>query len=229
MDFPRLTAYLAALAENNEKAWFEAHRAEYQALRDDFTALVGDVIARISEFDDRIRWLDPASCLFRIHRDVRFSRGKQPYKTTFAASISEGGRRAEGPGYYFEVTEKGEMWLGGGVYMPEPARLERIRRHIADHPEKLRKVLRKKGFKETFGEMWGERLKRPPRGYAEDTPMIDVIKQKSFVLARERDVGTETGDVLPWMADSFRAMYPFLTWLREAQEYTGDASDWRRG
>jgi uncharacterized protein (TIGR02453 family) len=218
MDFPRLALYLHGLAENNEKAWFEAHRPEYQALRDDFTALVGDVIARIAEFDEGVRWVDPAACLFRIHRDVRFNRGKLPYKTTFAASISEGGRRGEGPGYYFEVNEKGEMWIAGGVYVPAPDRLDRIRRHITEHPEKLRKVLRKKGFKETFGEIWGERLKRPPRGYSEETPMIDAIKLKSFVLARERDVSAETGDVLPWMADTYRAMHPFLTWLREAQK-----------
>src|SRR5215213_4148522 len=137
MNLARLTTYLAGLAENNDKAWFEANRAEYQALRDDFTALVGDVIARIAEWDDRVRWVDPKDCIFRIYRDVRFSHDKRPYKTNFAASIGERGRKDARPGYYFEVDEHGAMFLGGGVYMPEPERLARIRESIAEHPEKL--------------------------------------------------------------------------------------------
>ncbi len=220
MDFPRLTAYLAGLAENNHKAWFEASRAEYQVLRDDFTALVADVIAKIAEWDDRVRWVDPKDCIFRIHRDVRFSGDKRPYKTNFAAAIGERGRKDASPGYYFEVDQHGAMFLAGGVYMPEPDRLARIRESIAEHPENLQRVLRRRGFKQTFGELWGDRLKRPPRGFAADHPMIETIKLKSFMVVRERDVSAETGDLLPWMADTFHAMHPFLLWLTEALEGT---------
>lgn len=222
MDFPRLTAYLRALSENNEKVWFEAHRAEYQTLRDDFTALVGGVIANIAEWDPALRWVDPKDCMFRIYRDVRFSRDKRPYKTTFAASISERGRRGEGPGYYFEVNEKGELWAAGGVYLPEPDRLARIRAFIAERPEKLTAVTRRRGFRQTFGELWGERLKRPPRGFPPDHPLIEQIKLKSFILARERDVSQETGDVLPWLTETFRGIHPFLLWLHEAEEGTDE-------
>src|SRR4051812_10655121 len=98
MDFPRLADYLDALARNNRKEWFEANRAEYQPLRDDFTALVGSVIAGIAEWEPGVRWLDPKDCIFRIHRDVRFSRDKSPYKTTFSAWVNEQGRRGDGPG-----------------------------------------------------------------------------------------------------------------------------------
>ena len=217
MDFPRLTTYLAELAENNRKEWFEAHRAEYQALRDDFTTLIGEMIGAIAAVDDSVRWVDPKDCLFRIYRDVRFSRDKAPYKTTFAAWIIDRGRRGEGPGYYFHVDEKGVLLVAGGVYMPPPETLARIREFIADEPEKLRKVLRRRGFKQTFGEIFGEPLKRPPRGYAEDTPMIEHIKLRHFIVERERDVrAADATEVAAWMADSFRAMYPFITWLREA-------------
>ena len=218
MDFPRLVSFLAELAENNNKPWFEAHRDEYQALRDQFTDLVGELIGRISEFDDSVRWVDPKSCLFRIYRDVRFSREKTPYKTTFAASIGERGRKDDAPGYYFHVDEKGALLVAGGVYMPPTERLARIREYIADHPEKLQAVLRKKAFKAAFGDLWDERLKRPPRGYSEDTPMIGYIKLKHYIAETERDVSTEAAakDVVPWMADNFQAMYPFLRWLRDA-------------
>lgn len=217
MDFPRLAAYLAELSENNRREWFEAHRAEYQALRDRFCAFVGEVIARVAEWDDTVRWVDPKDCVFRIYRDVRFSRDKTPYKTTFSASIGERGRKGPDPGYYLQVDEKGVLMAAGGVYMPDAGRLARIREHVAEHPERLEAILRRRDFERAFGGIWDEqKLKRPPRGYSEDTPLIDVVKLKSFIVIRERDVSSETGDVLPWMLDTFRAMHPFLLWLREA-------------
>lgn len=217
MDFPRLTRYLANLAANNDKQWFEANRAEYQALRDDFHAYVGRVIAGIAEFDEAVRWVDPKDCVFRIYRDVRFSRDKTPYKTTFSASISERGRRSGGPTYYFHVDEKGMLLVAGGVYMPGNETLALIREHIADDPERLREILGAPGFREAFGGLWMEHtLKRPPAGYASDAPMIEFIKLKSFIAECERDVTRETGDVLPWLAETFRAMHPFLVWLGDA-------------
>ncbi|HEX2203281.1 MAG TPA: DUF2461 domain-containing protein [Longimicrobium sp.] len=216
MDFARLAAYLGALAENNRKEWFEANRAEYQALRGDFTDFVGEVIGRIGEGDDAVRWMDPKDCIFRLHRDVRFSADKSPYKTTFSAFVSPRGRAVDGPGYYFHVDEKGTLFAAGGIYMPASGPLGRIREYIAEHPEKLRAVLRKRAFKQTFGEIQGERLKRPPRGYAEDAPMIETLQLKSFIVARERDVSAGAPDALPWLAETFRAMHPFIAWLREA-------------
>lgn len=227
MDFPHLARYLAALAENNDKQWFDAHRAEYQPLRDDFTTFVGEVIARVAEWDDSVRWVDPKDCIFRIHRDVRFSSDKRPYKTTFSAYISERGRRGEGPGWYFHVDEKGTLLSAGGIYMPDPDQLARIRESIAGHPEKLQAVLRKRGFKKTFGDVDGERLRRPPRGYTAETPMIEHIKLKSFILTREMDVRAATHDeALAFLADTFRAMVPFHAWLREAITNPPEPSAW---
>ena len=217
MDFPRLTGYLAALSEHNEKGWFEANRAEYQVLRDEFTGFVGAVISRVSQWEDALRWVDPKDCIFRIHRDVRFSNDKRPYKTTFSAYLSERGRRGEGPGHYFHVDERGTLLVAGGIYMPSPEQLARIREHIAENPEKVQAVLRKRGFRETFGEIGGERLKRPPRGFGTDTPLLELVKHKSFILHRERDVRAATHDeALDYLSESFRAMRPFQTWLRGA-------------
>jgi uncharacterized protein (TIGR02453 family) len=217
MDFPRLSRYLADLAANNDKAWFEANRAEFQALREDFAAYVGRVIAGIAQWDASVRWVDPADCIYRIYRDVRFSRDKTPYKTTFSAVIHERGRRGGGPSYYFQVDEKGMLMAGGGVWMPEPERLALIRGHVAEHPERLRAVLDAPEFRAAFGGLWtGHTLKRPPAGYAADTPLIDVIKLKSFIVERERDVSSERGDATPWLLETFHAMHPFLAWLGEA-------------
>ncbi|HET7459805.1 MAG TPA: DUF2461 domain-containing protein [Longimicrobium sp.] len=219
MDFPRLSRFLADLAANNDKAWFEANRAEFQALRDDFHAFVGQVIADIGRFDETVRWVDPKDCVYRIYRDVRFSPDKTPYKTTFSAVISERGRHeGHGPSYYFQVDQHGTLMAGGGVWMPDNARLALIREHVAEHPERLQKVMRGRAFKSTFPTgLWeGHKLKRPPAGHAADAPLIETIKLKSFLVERERDVAQDADGVREWIGETFRAMHPFILWLRDA-------------
>ena len=120
-----LLGYLQGLAENNNKAWFEEHRGEYQGLRQEFTSLVGEILARLAVVDPAVEHLRPADCLFRINRDVRFSRDKSPYKTQFSALFCPQGRNVNLPSYYFHVAangeEGGELLAGGGMYAPEPA------------------------------------------------------------------------------------------------------------
>jgi len=217
MDFSRLSAYLAGLAANNDRAWFEANRAGYQALRDDFHAFVGEVIAGVAGWDDSVRWVDPKDCVYRIYRDVRFSNDKTPYKTTFSAVISEHGRRGHGPSYYFQVDGKGTLMAGGGVWMPPPERLALIREHVADDPARLTRLLTEPAFASAFGGLWDEhKLKRPPAGYRADDPMIETIKLKSFIVERERDVGGPADAVREWITETFRTMHPFILWLRDA-------------
>lgn len=219
MDFSRLSTWLADLAANNEKGWFEANRAEYQALRDDFHAFVGEVIADIAAWDDTVRWVDPKDCVYRIYRDVRFSPDKTPYKTTFSAVISERGRHeGHGPSYYFQVDQNGVLMAGGGVWMPGKDRLALVREHIAEHPERLQKVLRARSFASTFPDgLWdGHKLRRPPAGYAADATLIELIKLKSFLVERERDVSRNADGVREWLGETFRAMHPFILWLRDA-------------
>jgi len=217
MDFQRLSAYLADLAGNNHREWFEANRGEYEALRAEFTALVARVIADIAEWDETVRWVDPKDCIYRIYRDVRFSPDKTPYKTTFSAVISEQGRRAHGPAYYFQVDRAGTLMAGGGVWMPERDRLALIREHIAEHPGRLERVLQDPTFGDVFGGLWeGHTLKRPPQGHAPDAPLIGAIKLKSFIVERERNAAAPPDEIRGWLAESFRAMHPFILWLRDA-------------
>lgn len=219
MDFPSLTTFLAGLAENNRREWFEANRPEYQALREQFTAFVGEVIERTADFDDRVRWKNPAECLFRIYRDVRFSNDKRPYKTTFSAYISEQNRRQAPPGYYLEVDEGGTMMAAGGIWLPPAEPLARIRAYIAEHPERLQKALRSRGFGRMFGELQGDSLTRPPRGYTADTPLIEHIRRKSWIVWRETDARTLAhDDALAWVTETFRTALPLVRWVRGALE-----------
>ena len=223
MDFPALIAFLSELSENNAKPWFEEHRPTYERLRGDWIAFVGQVIDGISQFDPSVGIVSPKDALFRINRDVRFSADKRPYKTTFSAAICPQGRNSGLPVYYFHVTEAGELLIAGGVYMPDPATLARIRQHIAEHPERLSEVLADPGFTATFGTIDGERLKRPPQGYDETTPHIEFIKLKSFTADIEPHDWLARSDALAdEIVAACRAMFPLIRWLREALGGGGD-------
>lgn len=226
MDFPALTAFLAGLAQDNRRDWFEAHRPEYQALRDQFTDFVGQVIERTADFDERVRWKDPRECLFRIYRDVRFSADKSPYKTTFSAYISEQNRRGAPPGYYLEVDEKGVLLAAAGIWLPPADVLARLRASLAEHPERFERVLRSRGFRKMFGELQGDRLTRPPRGYTAETPLIEHIKRKSYIVWRETDARQVThDDALAYVVESYRTARPLVDWVRRVLESGGDEAD----
>ena len=155
MDFPALITFLSELALNNSKPWFEEHRPTYERLRGEWLAFVGQIIDGISRFDPSVGIVSPKDALFRINRDVRFSKDKSPYKTTFSAAICPQGRSSGWPAYYFQVNEAGALFIGGGVWMPEPTILGQIRLHIAEHPERLFAVLADPAFAATFGTIDG--------------------------------------------------------------------------
>ena len=125
MDFSALTTFLSELALNNNKPWFEEHRPTYEQLRGEWLAFVGQAIDGISQFDPSVGIVSPKDALFRINRDVRFAKDKRPYKTTFSAAICPQGRNSGLPAYYFQINEAGALFIGGGVYMPEPTILAR--------------------------------------------------------------------------------------------------------
>jgi uncharacterized protein (TIGR02453 family) len=217
MDFPALIAFLSELARNNHKPWFEEHRSTYEQLRGEWLAFVGQVIAGAVQFDPDVGVVSPKDALFRINRDIRFSADKRPYKTTFSAAICPQGRASGLPAYYFAVSEAGVLLIAGGVYMPASTILGRIRQYIAEHPERLAAALADPEFAATYGTIEGERLKRPPQGYDEQTPGIEYIKLKSFTAGIEPEGWLVRGDNLADdIVAGFRAMYPLIRWLREA-------------
>lgn len=174
--------FLKKLKKNNNTAWMQAHKDEYLAAKREFEFLVQELIVRIGEWDSRLPMLEPKSCIFRLNRDTRFSDNKKPYKDNFGAFISYGGKKGNLPGYYFHLSPT-EIFVAGGVWMPEPDQLARIRRHIAEHGDELEKILANKTFKRTFKGLNDEHsLKRPPKGYSVDSPYVELLKHKSFVV-----------------------------------------------
>ena len=215
---PALIQYLQGLSENNNKAWFVMNKPSYDILREEFTRLVAEVIARTAAFDKPVAAVEPKKAVFRIYRDVRFSHDKTPYKTTFSAAISAGGKKSQGPMYYFHISAEGELFMAAGCYMPEKDLLAAIRRHIAEHPQRVKKLLANKDFAAAGGFSEQDRLARPPKGYEADTPYIEVIRLKSFVARQGLDISKRVPkDLAGTIAARFQGMHPLVAWLREAE------------
>lgn len=214
LDVDDLTRFLVELKFNNTKAWFDAQRPRYAALRAGFTAFVADVIARVAAFDPAVADVRAKDTLFRIHRDVRFSHDKAPYKTTFSAAIAPGGRRSKAPLYYLQIGAD-ESFAAGGLYFPEPAELAGIRRFVERFPARADALLADEDLARHFGGLSGEgKLTRFPRGFAGGS---ELLKHKSFTVGAPLDPAAP--DLAGEAAERFRRMGPLHAWLRDALAY----------
>ncbi|MBU3714284.1 MAG: DUF2461 domain-containing protein [Ferruginibacter sp.] len=180
-----LIKFLTRLHKNNNKQWFDLHRKEYETIRTEYVDFVDDLIKEISIFDASIATLKGKQCIFRINRDVRFSKNKAPYKTNFGAYFNQRGKNGGGAGYYLHI-EPGKSFLAAGVWMPEPELLNNIRQEIDYNWKEWKNLINKSSFKKTFPEGMdtSNMLTRPPKGYAENNPAIDDLKLKSFVVRK---------------------------------------------
>jgi uncharacterized protein (TIGR02453 family) len=216
-----LTQYLAELAENNNRAWFVMNKPRYDILRAEFLELVGKLIADIAKFDPAVAGCNPKKALFRINRDMRFSHDKSPYKTTFSAAITASGMKKPseggGPMYYFQIDAKGMLMIAAGEYMPPSSRLLAIRRQVVADASGFGKLLKNKKLNETYGGLGEEgKLTRPPKGFDADSPHIEHLKLKSFVVAREVRIDKKIpADLGRDIAIGFKDALPLVTWLRQ--------------
>ena len=215
-----LKQYLAELAENNNRAWFVMNKPRYDILRAEFLELVIHLIAGISKFDPAIAQCNPKKALFRINRDMRFSREKIPYKTHFSAALTASGLKKPsqggGPAYYFHVDQQGKLLFAGGEYMPPSDRLRAIRQRVLDDPAGFSKMLKNRNLVRTYGDLQEEgKLTRPPKGFTADGPHAEYIKLKSFIVWQEMPVPKD-GDVLEkTLIAGFKDAWPLIDWLRQ--------------
>src|SRR6266542_778530 len=186
--------FLKDLKKNNNKEWFDANRKVYESAKQDFENLVQTVIGIYCKKDDELASLKAKDCMFRINRDIRFSKDKSPYKTNFGASINKGGRKSILAGYYFHC-EPSESFVGGGLWMPMPDDLKKVRQEIDYCFDEFTKIINNKKFKVVYGELHkGEdiSLSRPPKGYEDSNPAIEFIK---FILIFRINSRINTGAV----------------------------------
>lgn len=182
---PGTLRFLASLAKNNNKDWFTANKTDYQAIRSEFAEFANSLAIEIAKFDNYINdaIADQQTVkIFRINRDVRFSKDKSPYKTNLGADISVKRADAHFPSYYIHI-KPGDCFVGGGIYQPQPKVLGKIRDYVEQNYSQLKMILDSKTFNETFGSLMGEKLKTNPRGYAQDSPAIEFLRHKSFAVS----------------------------------------------
>ena len=172
--------FFKQLSRNNKREWFHAHKKDYEGhVKKPFKDFVAEMIDRVSELDSEID-LQPKDAIFRIARDIRFSKDKTPYKTWVAAVITPGGRRDAGyPGLYFHFSAEG-VAIGGGLYELDKENLLKIRRAILRDGKTLVRALNGKQFKEIFGELRGERNVRLPKEFAAEVERYPFIANKQF-------------------------------------------------
>jgi uncharacterized protein (TIGR02453 family) len=221
---PQAIQFLADLGQNNDRAWFQPRKADYERLlKGPLEALC---VALGERFTARAIPLeaDPKRSPFRIYRDTRFSRDKSPYKTNLGASFpwveTVGGAGdqvdagAHGNGGYFNF-QPGEMYAGGGMWMAEKPRLEALRRAIVDSPDTVREAIEDPAFVAWFGDVHThEALKRIPPGYPADHPMADMFRWKDLIFGRRlSDADVCSPDLPDLLADGFAAALPVFRFL----------------
>ncbi len=208
--------FLKKLEKNNDREWFTANKKFFDDANNNVIAMTDLLIGLISKFDPTVVGLDPKSCTFRIYRDVRFSKDKSPYKTNLGAFIAPGGRKAMSPGYYFHV-QPGMLFAAAGKHMPDASELLKIRNAVAANTKEFRKIVEAKKFADRFGALDGDRLIRPPKGFAADHEAIEYLKLKSFTVTEQFTEKDAVSTAYPKMlAESFKAAYPLIEFLRSA-------------
>ena len=209
-------AFLNELRKNNNREWFNDNRNLYEDAKKEVEDLINTLIPGIYSFDPDIGTLAAKRCVFRIFRDVRFSKDKSPYKTNFGGFISKGGRKGGYTGYYVHI-EPGKSFLGGGIYMPPSDVLKKVRQEIFYNVEEYKKIITDNTFKNTFLHMEEDKLVRPPKDFPANFPDIEILKNKNYVVLHEvADDQIIIKSFEDHVINVFRVMHPFNSFINRA-------------
>ncbi|MFD2554029.1 DUF2461 domain-containing protein [Sphingobacterium tabacisoli] len=208
--------FLADLARNNTREWFQANKERYDEALADVKAFIERLIVELSKFDPLINTdIKASKCMFRIYRDVRFSKDKSPYKSWLAAGISIDGRKLDGPEYYIHI-EPNNSFMAAGYWRPKKEHLDAIRQEIDYNYELLNKALQAGQW--TVSDLSQEdKLSRPPAGYTAEDPNIEVLKLKSFIIHESlTDSEITKADSINAVVDICKRIYPLKKFIQEA-------------
>lgn len=218
-DLQPIFTYLKKLKKNNSKAWFDENRAEYDRARGLFEGFIDQMIDAVV-VNDGTRVVSARDCMFRLNRDVRFSKDKSPYKTNFSAVVGPGGRKSTDSGYYVSLEPGNQSMIAGGMHMPTPDQLARFREAVAADSTPLRKIVAARKFKEMFGDLHGSRLATAPKGYDKGHPDIDLLRLKEVTVVHQiDDVDVVKPQFLRHAVKVCSAMGPFLDYLSASLQH----------
>lgn len=213
--------FLKKLQKNNNKPWFDENRALYLAAKTEFEEFVQSLITNYGKHDPSIAHLLPKECIFRINRDVRFSKDKSPYKSNFGAFINSGGKKSPLAGYYLHI-EPGGSFVGGGLYMPMPDMLAKVRQEIDYNLPEFKSIVSSAAFKKQYKDLHrGEdiSLTRVPKGYETSNPAAEYLKLKSLIAMRPlSDEEVQSKDLEKTCIAAFKALKPLVDFVNRSIE-----------
>jgi uncharacterized protein (TIGR02453 family) len=185
MTLPQILQFLQKLEKNNNKIWMDEHRSEYLDAKTSFEEFVDELLVEMKSIDKNLDTLTAKDCTFRINRDVRFSKNKNPYKNNMSAYFNQNGKKGIGAGYYFHLEPK-KCFVACGIWMPANDELKKIRQEIDYNLDELKSMMKKTEFKKQFenGLAQSDKLVRAPKGYEEDNEAIEFLKLKSFIVQK---------------------------------------------
>ncbi|MEZ5014754.1 MAG: DUF2461 domain-containing protein [Chitinophagales bacterium] len=215
---PSTLQFLKKLDKNNNKPWFEANREMYEAARLNFLDFTTALIKDMSKVDPRVAGLEAKKVVFRIYRDVRFSKDKSPYKNNMGATLSKSGKNMQHAGYYLHIQPGNNSFAAAGSYHPEAAALQQIRQEIDYNYSAFKKIITSKAFTQWYdGIDTFDKLKTNPKGYDADNPAIDILKNKSYIVTTVfRDAEVTAPDFLKKAVQAMKAAEPLVSFLNHA-------------
>ncbi|MBF8149517.1 DUF2461 domain-containing protein [Winogradskyella sp. F6397] len=202
--------FLVKLKNNNEREWFNEHKPEFKALETKMKVAFNH-LGELMNVHDQIEKIK----VFRIYRDVRFSKNKLPYKTHFAGSFARKKPELRG-GYYVHIQPNNESFIATGFWDPNKEDLLRIRKEFETDDSEMRAILKDKSFKNTWGELSGDELKTAPKGFDKTHPSIDLIRRKQFIFVKTyTDQDVLAADFLQEVNDAFKTVRPFFNYMSD--------------
>ena len=214
--------FLKTLSKNNNKVWFDAHRDQYLNAKKDFENFVSAIIKKTATFDSDVKDLQVKDCVFRINRDIRFSKNKTPYKTNMGASFDRGGKKSIYAGYYFHAEPGGKSFVGGGIWMPMAPELKKIRQEIDYSFDEFKSIVEAKNFVSEYKELENTpdvKLNNLPRGYDKENPAGEYLKFKSILALKYLPVEDLTSNKLTDKTiKAFKALMPLVKFINKALE-----------
>jgi uncharacterized protein (TIGR02453 family) len=205
--------FLRKLSKNNNREWFSKHKSQYLEAQGNMIGFADALLFEMNKHD-KIETLSGKQSLFRIYKDVRFSKDKTPYNPHWNGFFKRATNKLRG-GYYFNI-RPGRTYIGGGFWGPEPADMRRIRADIDINYTDWEKLLQTKSIVKAFGKMAGNQLSSSPRGYAIDHPGINLLRYKQYILRHEfTDDEVLSREFAKMVSDTFKTMRPFLNYMSE--------------